>query len=152
MKHGVPTPEAIVIGVNRSKMVRRMLAEQKLTPIAEIASEQAIIEGEVRAIVDRALELGEGDAAVGAIRAIEAGVIDVPFSPHRSNVNRALPARDWRGAVRLAEFGDVPIPGEIKEFHRSELARRTAGRPPRAPWELLLDDVNAISEGMLLPG
>ncbi|MBI3374861.1 MAG: hypothetical protein HY017_24325 [Betaproteobacteria bacterium] len=132
-------------------MVLRMLADQKLAPIAEIAAEQAILEAETRAIVDRALELGEGDAALGAIRAIEAGVIDVPFSPHRSNANQALPARDWRGAVRLAQFGSVPIPKEIREHHEAELARRTSGRAQRAPWELLLADVNAISEGMLLP-
>lgn len=149
---GVPTPEANIHGVTASKMVLRMLSDQKLAPIAEIAQEQAIIEAEARAIIDRALELGDGDAALGAIRAIEAGVIDVPFSPHRSNANRALPARDWRGAVRLAEFGAVPIPKDLREFHRVELAKRTAGRTPRAPWELLLADVNAISEGMLLAG
>lgn len=148
---GVPTTEANIHGLTASKMVLRMLADQKLAPIAEIADEQAIIEAETRAIVDRALELGDGDAAVGAIRAIEAGVIDVPFSPHRSNANQALPARDWRGAVRLAQFGGVPIPKEIREHHEAELAKRTAGRKPRAPWELLLADVNAISDGMLLP-
>jgi methylaspartate mutase epsilon subunit len=132
-------------------MVLRMLADQKLGPIAEIAREQAILEAETRAIVDRALDLGDGDAALGAIRAIEAGVIDVPFSPHRSNAGQALPARDWRGAVRLAEFGNVPIPKEVREYHESELAKRTAGRQERAPWELLLADVNAISDGVLVP-
>ena len=148
---GVPTAEANVNGLTASKMVLRMLTDQKLAPLTEIAAEQAIIEAETRAIVDRALELGDGDAALGAIRAIEAGVIDVPFSPHRSNANQALPARDWRGAVRFAQFGGVPIPPDIREHHRAELSRRTEGRAPREPWELLLADVNAISEGMLLP-
>jgi len=148
---GIPTIEANVHGLTASKMVLRMLADQKLGPIAEIAREQAILEAETRAIVDRALDLGDGDAALGAIRAIEAGVIDVPFSPHRSNANLALPARDWRGAVRLAQFGNVPIPKEVREYHESELAKRTEGRPERAPWELLLADVNAISDGVLVP-
>lgn len=148
---GVPTPEANAHGVSASKMVLRMLADQKFAPMPEIALEQSILEAETRAIVDRALELGDGDAAVGAVRAVEAGIIDVPFSPHRSNANQALPARDWRGAVRLAQFGGIPIPKEIREHHGSELARRNAGRPPREPWELLLADVNAISEGVLLP-
>ncbi|MSQ54840.1 MAG: methylaspartate mutase subunit E [Betaproteobacteria bacterium] len=148
---GVPTTEANAHGLSASKMVLRMLSDQKLAPIAEIAVEQAILEAETRAIVDRALELGDGDAAVGAVRAIEAGIIDVPFSPHCSNANQALPARDWRGAVRLAQFGAIPVPKEIREHHAAELARRTVGRPGREPWELLLADVNAISEGMLLP-
>lgn len=148
---GVPTPEANAHGLSASKMVLRMLSDQKLAPLPEIAAEEAILVAETRAIVDRALELGDGDAALGAVRAIEAGVIDVPFSPHRANANRALPARDWRGAVRLAQFGDVPIPREIREHHEAELARRSAGRAPRAPWELLLADVNAIADGVLLP-
>jgi len=148
---GVPTPEANALGLSASKMVLRMLADQKLAPLPEIAAEEAILVAETRAIVDRALELGGGDAALGAVRAIEAGVIDVPFSPHRANANKALPARDWRGAVRLAQFGNVPIPKEIREHHEAELARRTAGRAPRAPWELLLADVNAIADGVLLP-
>lgn len=148
---GVPSAEANMHGVSASKMVLRMLADQQFAPMAEIEAEQAILEAETRAIVDRALELGEDDAALAAVRAIEAGVIDVPFSPHRANANQALPARDWRGAVRLAQFGGVPIPQEIREHHRAELGRRLAGKPARAPWELLLADVNAISEGMLLP-
>jgi methylaspartate mutase epsilon subunit len=148
--HGVPTPEANMHGIAASKTVLRLLQDQKLAPIPEIAAEQAIIEAETCAIVDRALDLGEGDAALGAIRAIEAGVIDVPFSPQRSNAGEALPARDWRGAVRLARFGRVPIPKAIREHHESELARRAEGRPARAPWELLLADVDALSDGVLL--
>ncbi|MBI5720956.1 MAG: methylaspartate mutase subunit E [Burkholderiales bacterium] len=148
---GVPTAEANIHGLTASKMVLRMLADQRLAPIAEIAAEQEIVEAEVRAIVDAALDLGDGDAAAAAVRAVEAGVIDVPFSPHRSNANRALPARDWRGAVRLAEFGNVPIPEPVRAYHREQLARRSAGRAPREPWELLLADVNAIADGVLLP-
>lgn len=147
---GIPTPEANAAGVSASKMVLRMLADQKLAPIPEIAREEAILEAEVTAIVDRALELGDGDATLAAVRGIEAGIIDVPFSPHRANANKALPARDWRGAVRLLRPGQVPIPKEIQEYHQAELARRLEHSPSRLPWELLLEDVNAISRGMLL--
>lgn len=147
---GIPTSEANAAGVSASKMVLRMLADQKIAPIAEIAQEEAILEAEVTAIVDRALELGDGDAALAAVRGIEAGIIDVPFSPHRANANKALPARDWRGAVRLLRPGQVPIPKEVQEFHQAELARRLEQSPSRLPWELLLEDVNAISRGMLL--
>lgn len=99
----MPTTEANGLGLPASKMVLRMLSDQQLSPIAEIAEEQAIIEAEAGAIVDRALELG--DAALGAIRAVEAGVIDAPFSPHRANANQALPSRDcaarcgWRSSA-----------------------------------------------------
>jgi methylaspartate mutase epsilon subunit len=148
---GIPTPEANANGVSASKMVLRMLADQKLASIPEIATEEAMIEAEVTAIVDRALELGERDAALAAVRGIEAGIIDVPFSPHRANANQALPARDWRGAVRLLKPGHVPIPKEVQEYHQEQLARRLERGPSRLPWELLLEDVNAISHGVLLP-
>jgi methylaspartate mutase epsilon subunit len=147
---GIPTPEANASGVSASKMVLRMLADQKLTPNPEIAQEEAILEAEVRAIVDRALELGDGDATAAVVRAIRAGVIDVPFSPQRANANKALPARDWRGAVRWMRPGNVPVPQDIREQHEAALARRLEGSPQRPPWELLLDDVNAISKGVLL--
>jgi len=147
---GIPTSEANAMGVSASKMVLRMLSDQKLAPMPEIAQEEAVLEKEVTAIVDRALELGDGDAALAAVRGIEAGVIDVPFSPYRSNANKALPARDWRGAVRLMRPGQVPIPKDIQAYHAAELARRLEGSPSREPWELLLEDVNAISRGALL--
>ncbi len=147
---GIPTPEANASGLRASKMVLRMLADQKLAPIPEIAAEEQIMEAEARAILDRALELGAGDAALGAVRAVEAGVIDVPFSPYRGNANRALPARDWRGAVRLLRAGNLPIPPEIQERHRAEVARRLGTPGARLPWEILLEDVNAISRGALL--
>lgn len=46
--------------------------------------------------------------------------------------------------------GQVPIPRDVQEFHAAELARRFEGAPARQPWEVLLDDVNAISRGALL--
>jgi len=149
---GIPTPEANAAGVSASKMVLRMLADQKLAPNPEVAEEEAVLEAEVRAIVDRALELGEGDATAAIVRGIRAGVIDVPFSPQRANANKALPARDWRGAVRWMRTGSVPVPADVQEHHRAALARRLAGQADRQPWELLLDDVNAISRGALLEG
>ena len=143
---GVPTTEANVHGLTASKMVLRMLADQKLAPIAEIADEQAILEAETRAIVDRALELGDGDAAIGAIRAIEAGVIDVPFSPHPRTPIRLAGAT---GAARcLAQFGGCRFEGNSRTTSRAGKATRgSSHRRHGVP----VADVNAISDGMLLP-
>lgn len=56
---GVPTTKANAHGVSASKMGLRMLADQKFAPMPEIGVEQSMLEAETRAIVDRALELGE---------------------------------------------------------------------------------------------
>ena len=42
-----------------------------------------MLEKETRAIVDRALEMGDGDPVVGAIKAVEAGILDHPVASNR---------------------------------------------------------------------
>jgi len=112
--------------------------------------EEEMILAETRAILDRVLELGEGDAAVGAVRAFQAGVIDVPFAPSRYNSGKILPARDTTGAVRLSDFGNIPFDETIKEFHRERIAQRgrDEGRDPS--FQMVIDDIYAIGKGMLV--
>ena len=45
--------------------------------------EATILELELRSIVEKVLELGDGDVAIGVVRAVEQGVLDNPFSSHR---------------------------------------------------------------------
>jgi len=63
----------------------------------EFEDEKELIRREVRSIVDKVLEMGDGDVAVGTIRAPEAGVLDIPWSPNRFVKSRVMPARDADG-------------------------------------------------------
>ena len=146
---GVPTKEANAEGLRCTKQVISMLAEQQLDPNS-IKDEKEIIKAETRCIVDKTYELGNGDLALGTIAAVKAGVIDIPFGPSRHNKGLMLPARDNDGAIRILELGNLPFTQELKDFHASKLAARSAteGRP--VSFNMLVDDVYSISRGRLV--
>jgi len=147
---GIPTKEANAAGIRTTKQVLNMLKDQSLPPTDELRLEEKMIMAETRAILDRVLELGEGDIARGTVRAFQAGVIDVPFAPSRYNAGKILPARDSAGAVRLLDFGNLPFTAEIKEFHQERIAQRgrDEGRDPS--FQMVIDDIYAIGKGMLV--
>ncbi|WP_019851289.1 methylaspartate mutase subunit E [Desulfitobacterium sp. PCE1] len=147
---GIPTKEANAAGLRTTKQILNMLKDQSLPMTEDLALEEKMIMEETRAILDRTLDLGEGDIAVGTVRAFQAGVIDVPFAPSRYNAGRILPARDSQGAVRILDFGNLPFHEDIKEFHRERIALRgrDEGRDPS--FQMVIDDIYAIGKGMLV--
>ena len=147
---GIPTKEANAAGIRTTRQILNMLKDQSLPMTEELALEEKMIREETRAILDRTLDLGEGDMAVGAVRAVQAGVIDVPFAPSRYNGGRILPARDSQGAVRVLEFGNLPFSEEIKEFHRERIARRGRDEGREPSFQMVIDDIYAIGKGMLV--
>src|SRR6185437_14898973 len=66
---------------------------------AGILAEKRLIRKEVRLIMAMIRDLGNGNVLKGAILAIEAGVIDVPWSPNIYNKNKVVCVRDVDGAV-----------------------------------------------------
>ena len=105
---------------------------------------------ETRAILDKVLELGEGDIAVGTVRAFEAGTLDVPFAPSRFNAGRLMPARDNTGAVRFLDYGGLPFPKAIIDFHRERIAGRGRAEQREPGFQMVIDDIYAISKGRLV--
>jgi len=147
---GVPTKEANAQGLKATRQIVNMLKDQKYIVNEEYLIEKEMVKKEARAIVERTLELGEGDLIFGTERAFAAGVIDVPFAPSRYNLGKILPARDDMGAVRLLEFGNLPFSREIREYHQERLRRRgeKEGRDPS--FQMVIDDIYAIGKGMLV--
>ncbi len=147
---GIPTKEANAAGLRTTKQVLNMLKDQTFPQTEELALEKKVILAETRAILDKVLELGEGDMALGTVRAFQAGVIDVPFAPSRFNAGKILPARDTTGAVRLLDFGNLPFDEETKSFHQDRIAKRgrDEGRDPS--FQMVIDDIYAIGKGMLV--
>ncbi len=147
---GIPTKEANLQGLKGTRQVVNMLREQQAMSGAELDREKEIIRREVRLVVDRALELGAGDPALGAVRAFEAGVIDVPFSPSINNAGKLLPIRDNHGAVRIYQRGNVPLDKELEEFHREQVALRGQVEKRHPCFQMVIDDIYAISKGYLV--
>ena len=146
---GIPTMEANAQGLRATKQVINMLHDQVCTA-ANLEQEKEIIRQETRCIVDKCFELGMGDIAVGAVRAVQAGVLDIPFAPSRFNAGKMLPARDNDGAIRILEVGNLPFTKELIDFHREKIEQRGKAEGRKPAFQMVIDDVYAISKGRLV--
>jgi methylaspartate mutase epsilon subunit len=122
--HGIPTPEANAEGLRTTRMAIYLARGIRLDGLPDYEREKTLIAREVRAIVDKVLEMGDGDAAVGTVRAFEAGVMDVPWSPNRHCKSRVLPARDVDGMLRVLDPGDKPYTPDVLAYHQEKLRKR----------------------------
>src|SRR5207247_6858778 len=87
---GIPTPQANAEGLRMTRMAIYLARNIRLDGLPAYEQEKALIGREVRAIVDKILEMGDGDVAVGAVRAFEAGGLDGPWVPNRHRPGRVL--------------------------------------------------------------
>ncbi len=147
---GVPTMEANAAGLRATGQLIHMLADQKMVEDSVLRDEVEQIKREVRCIIEKTLELGDGDIAVGTVRAFQAGVIDIPFAPSRMNAGRIMPARDHFGAVRLLDCGSLPFTKEIKDFHRQKIEERARHEGREVSFQMSIDDIYAISKSRLV--
>ncbi|MEZ7872221.1 MAG: methylaspartate mutase subunit E, partial [Eubacteriales bacterium] len=147
---GVPTMEANAAGLRATSQLIHMLADQKMVDDSVLREEVDQIKREVRCIIEKTLELGEGDIAVGTVRAFQAGVIDVPFAPSRMNAGKIMPARDHYGAVRMLDCGNLPFTQDIKDFHREKIAQRAKFEGREVSFQMSIDDIYAISKSRLV--
>ena len=146
---GVPTMEANAQGLRCTKQLISMLADQVCTA-DNLEEEKEMIRMETRCIVDKCFELGAGDIAEGTVKAVMSGVLDIPFAPSKFNAGKMLPARDNNGAIRILEMGGLPFTDEIKAFHRAKIAERAKAEKRSASFQMVIDDVYAISKGRLV--
>lgn len=147
---GIPTKEANAAGIKATKETLNLLRGQRLPESRELKTEIELIKAETKCILDEVLKLGEGDLAIGTVKAFEAGVIDIPFAPSKYNAGKMLPARDNNGAVRYLEFGNIPMNREIRDYNRKLLEERAKyeGRP--VSFQMVVDDIFAVGKGVLI--
>ncbi|KMQ75983.1 methylaspartate mutase subunit E [Marinobacter subterrani] len=147
---GVPTLAANRDGLKATRQMINMLSEQVKPTSAEIELETDMIKREVRAVLSKVFELGEGNIAVGTVRAFESGVMDIPFAPAQANAGVLMPVRDDHGALRVLEKGNSPLPDDVLAFHRDKIDERARSEGREASFKMVVDDVNAISDGRLV--
>ena len=138
---GLPTNEAQVFSLRAAKQVLLMLRGQEFPLTKEMTEEKEVMKNEARAIIDRVFELGDGDLALGAVRAIELGVLEHPFSSNRYNVGKVLPIRDVTGAVRYLDCGNLPFSKEMVEAHRHRVEERKRLEKVESDFALLMKDI-----------
>jgi len=147
---GIPTAEANIAGLRATQQILKMVGVQQPIESPAIEQETDLIERETTSILESTLQLGEGDWARGTVRAAEAGVLDVPFAPSRVLRSATVPARDLHGAVRFLEFGNLPLDDEVKAFHRDALERRARAEHRSVSFQMVTDDIYAVSKGWLV--
>jgi len=147
---GIPTREANAQGLKATRQIINMLADQRLFDPLSIRQEVDIIKHEVRNLMDKVLELGGGDWASGIVAAFQAGVLDVPFAPSIYNAGKIMPVRDNEGFIRIFQKGNLPLDNEILAWHRSKLLERARAEGREISFQMVTDDIYAISKGKLV--
>ncbi len=140
-----PTKEAFLASLKMARQIVRLAGAQRLPEDESVKLEKAMIEAEVRAVVDRTFEMGEGDLAVGIVKAMEAGVIDTQFSPYKYLKGEVMVVRDAQGAMRYLNSGNIPLPPEVKEYHRAKLAQGKARGGEKSDVELIIREATWAS-------
>jgi len=150
--HKIPSKENNVASHRAARMMLNLLKGPK----SDFANSQAVrieaemVEKETRAILDRVFDLGEGDAALGAVRAVEAGVLDQPFAATQCVYRGVVGVRDAEGAIRYLNQGRLPFSKEILEFHKEKIAEREKAQGRKVDHDTVVSDIVAISRGSLI--
>jgi methylaspartate mutase epsilon subunit len=148
---GVPSEEAHVATYESASWILNVIRGQNIDlQMKEIDEEASIAELEIRAIVDKLLEVGDGDIVVGCIRGVEAGFIDSCFSPNKQVRDLVMGVKDSHGAIRYKDFGNLPLPEEVKDFHRRKVAERERAEGRTLGYEAVVQDLWAFSKGELV--
>lgn len=147
---GIPTKEANAQGIKATKMALNMLVGQRFPSSREIEAEMAIIKAETRCMLNKVFELGDGDLAIGTVKAFANGTLDVPFAPSKYNLGKVMPARDNEGAVRFFNFGNLPFSQDLKEFNREKLEERGKYEGRKVSFQMTIDDISAVGNGVLI--
>lgn len=151
---GIPTKEGNADSLRSTRAVIDTVEPQAELLLEEDAMELELemVESAARAILDKALALGDGDPAVGTVKAFESGALDSLLAPWRGLRNDIMIVRDGTGAMRYLDHGNLPLSEEVVEYHRERIDER-AEREGREPsYQMLVDDVEAPAEGGLLRG
>ena len=109
-----------------------------------VNNEQAVLERQVRAMMNYIIRSGQGSVARGALKAFQEGVLDIPFSPSKYNRGRLLTARDCNGAIRFVNLENLPFDEQTKDFHLEKVHRRMAAQRVSKVFEMIESDLTRI--------
>jgi methylaspartate mutase epsilon subunit len=119
---GIPVKEAHAVSYRSAKWIFDVVRAQQITlDTEETRTEERITELEVRAIMDRILELGDGDVALGYEKGVQTGAIDSPLASNVNLKSKVLGIRDNKGACRYLDFGEKVAEREKAEGRKMDL-------------------------------
>ncbi len=140
-----PSKEGMARSVRLARHMLTIMGSQRMPDSEALRQEEAMIELEVRTLVDKCLEIGDGDMALGLCKGVAAGWIDTMVTPWKHNPGKVLLVRDAENAVRYLETGDIPLPAEVKEYHRAKIDKRESKEGRKANMEMVVEDIQSFS-------
>jgi methylaspartate mutase epsilon subunit len=147
----IPSKEANAASLRAGKKVINMMKDQSIRlDNKAVEIEAKMQEMETKAIIDKVLEMGDGDVMVGSPKAIETGVLDEAFAVTTYAKGKVMAARDNEGAMRYLDHGNLPFNQEIINFHKEKLAERAKAQGREIDYKNVIDDLLAISKGPLV--
>lgn len=150
--HHIPTKEGTAKSFRCARMFLNMLQPQNFNILDNkaILDEIYILEKEVVAILDKVIEMGDGDIIHGTKRAIATGVLDQPYATTQLVKGKVMGVKDSEGAARFFDCGDLPFDKEIIDFHKDKIAGRERQIGKKIDYETIIKDLTAISQGAIL--
>jgi len=140
-----PTKEGMANSVKLARHLVTLLGAQKLPESDEMKLEEKMIEMEVRAVLEKSLEAGDGDILVGACTAVECGWFDTMVSPWKHVKGKVRYVRDDANAIRYFDPGNVPIPKEAKEYNDAKLREREEKQKMQITFDTVVHDLQFAS-------
>ena len=115
----------------------------------EIDDEARIAEMEIRAILERLLEIGDGDIIVGCMKGTDSGIIDSAFSPNKHVRDRVMGDQGLQGSHKVYGIRQSTFPEEVRDFHRQKVAEREKVEGRKMDYEVIVQDFWAFSKGQI---
>ncbi len=145
---GVPSVESHMQTYRSANWIFNVVRQQGfMADTAEIRQEERITELAVSAIIDKVIDMGDGDVIVGLVKAVEAGVLDSPFSINIYPRDLVMGARDLQGACRYIDYGNLPIPDEVREYNDEKVKEREKTEGIKLDFNASLRDFWALAGG-----
>ena len=147
---GIPTKEANAQGLLATRQAISMISQQGKLESKKLATEIEIIKAEVRCILDHVIKAGNDNIVDGVVAGFESGALDIPFAPSVNNRGKILPVRDNEGFVRILNHGNLPLSNDVLDYHRQKLEERALFEGRALNFQMVTDDIYAISKGKLI--
>jgi methylaspartate mutase epsilon subunit len=145
---GVPSIESHMQTYASANWIFNVVRQQKfVADTPAINQEMRMTELAVSAILDKVIEMGDGDIAVGSVKAIEAGVLDSPFSINIYPKDLCMGARDLEGACRYIDYGNLPIPAEVRKYNDEKIKEREKFEGVKLNFKASMADFWCLAQG-----
>ena len=148
---GVPSVESHMQTYRSAYWIFNVVRQQNLEfDTGQVRQEERICELAVSAIIDKVVDMGGGDLAVGIVKAVESGVLDSPFSINVNVRDLCMGVRDLQGACRYIEYGNLPIPDEVRKYNDEKVREREKAEGRTLGYKASLSDFWTLSQGYLI--